>query len=61
MLALPMHWHSFGQSMLLLRGHEEQTGAVGYARAPQHWYASCEKLTKALAMKVTAMKNLQSW
>lgn len=55
MLALPMHWHSFGQSMLLLRGHEEQTGAVGYAQAPQHWYASCEKLTKALAMKVTAM------
>lgn len=55
-LALPM----LCQAELLLRSHGEQAGAVSSAPAPQHYHASPEKLTKALAMKAAAKKNLQS-
>lgn len=50
----------FCQLKLLLRSHREQVGAVSCAPTPRHHDASPEKLTKGLAMKATAKKNLQS-
>lgn len=48
------------QPDLSVQGHGEQTRAVSCTPAPQHLDASCAKMTKALAMKAAATKNLQS-